>query len=67
MKIAVYVNEWQQIVKLKYKVVPGQEFTVTSKDETEQHEVSLGKTVALQVYADMTARNWKKRMVLRLK
>ena len=67
MKIAVYVNEWQQIVKLKYKVVQGQEFTVISKDETVEHKVSLGKTVVLQVYADMTARNWKKRMVLRLK
>jgi exoribonuclease R len=63
-KLSIYVPDWQLTVKLRYKTGPGA--TLLSKDEKTQHQVSLGQMVTLQYHADMTARNWKKRIVLRL-
>lgn len=64
-KITIYVPTWQLTVKLRYKTgaTPSE---VISKDETTKHTVHIGKHVTLNYYADMTARSWKKRMVLRL-
>jgi exoribonuclease R len=63
--IAVYVSEWSLIVKLHY--TPGPEpDTVVSKDETQVFAIKEGQQVVLAYSADLKARSWKKRMVLRL-
>lgn len=64
-KLTIYVPTWELTVKLRYKTGATPDI-VMSKDETTQHTVHIGKHVTLSYYADMTARSWKKRMVLRL-
>lgn len=66
IKLSIYVNEWQQIIKVKYTASPDQPETIVSKDETTRHRVSIGQHISLEYFADITARNWKKRMVLRI-
>lgn len=64
-KLSIYVPEWQLTVKLRYTTGPHPN-TIVSKDEKTTHVIALGQQVTLNYYADMTARNWKKRMVLKL-
>lgn len=67
-RLSIYVPAWELSVKLRYKTKSQMQdkVTVISKDETTEHTVALGQTVTMDYRADMTARNWKKRMVLRL-
>jgi hypothetical protein len=64
-KLSIYVSDWQLMVKLRYKTgnAPNE---VISKDEKNSHTIHEGQLVTLTYHADMTARNWKKRMVIRL-
>ena len=66
IKLSMYVNDWQQVVKIKYNTSPEGPDTIVSKDETTKHRVSIGQHISLQYFADISARNWKKRMVLRI-
>jgi exoribonuclease R len=66
IKVSIYVNEWQQVVKIKYSASPEEPDTIVSKDEKTKLRVSIGQSVAVHYYADMTARNWKRRMILRI-
>lgn len=69
-RLTIYVPDWQLTVKLRYKTLAlpnGTAVTVISKDETAEYTVAVGQLVTLDYRADMTARNWKKRMVLRLR
>jgi len=63
--IAVYVDTWSLIVKLHYTPGPTPD-TVMSKDETQVFAIAEGMHVMLSYSADLKARSWKKRMVLRL-
>ena len=71
-RLSIYVPAWQLTVKLRYKTKKQsqeqsqEQLTVISKDETTEHTVAVGQTVTLDYRADMAARNWKKRMVMRL-
>jgi len=64
-KLSVYVQAWSLVVKLHYTSGPCPD-QVVSKDERTIHTVVVGQRVALNYSADLTARSWKKRMVLRL-
>jgi exoribonuclease R len=64
-KLSIYVPQWQLTVKLHYTTGPNPN-TIISKDEKTTHTIALGQQVKLNYHADMTARNWKKRMVIRL-
>ena len=66
IKLSVYVNEWQQVVKIKYNGSPDEHDTIVSKDEKTKLTISIGQSVAVHYFADMTARNWKRRMILRI-
>jgi exoribonuclease R len=66
IKLSVYVNEWQQLVKIKYIASPDEPDTILSKDEKTKLTISIGQSVAVHYFADMTARNWKRRMILRI-
>jgi exoribonuclease R len=66
IKLSVYVNEWQQVVKIKYIASPDEPDTIVSKDEKTKLTISIGQSVAVHYFADMTARNWKRRMILRI-
>jgi len=65
VKLAVYVPTWSLVVKLHYSPGPSPD-TVVSKDERTVHTVVVGQQVTLAYSADLKARSWKKRMVLRL-
>jgi len=68
-RLSIYVPAWELTVKLRYKTLlqkSQDQVTVISKDETTEHTVAVGQTVLMDYRADMTARNWKKRMVVRL-
>jgi exoribonuclease R len=65
IKLHIYVPTWQLVVKLTYAAGPD-ENTVITKDEKTVHEVAIGLRVLLSYHADMTARSWKKRIILRL-
>jgi hypothetical protein len=64
-KLSIYVPVWMLVVKLRYKTgeTPN---TIISKDEKTTRVVHIGQQVTLTYHADMTARNWKQRMVIRL-
>ncbi len=64
-KLSIYIEAWQLIVKLRYTSVESPN-NIISKDEKTTHTVHPGQHVEIAYYADMTARNWKKRMVMRL-
>ena len=64
-KLSIYVADWQLMVKLRYKTGDSPN-TIVSKDEKTTHKIQEGQIVTLTYHADMTARNWKKRMVIRL-
>ena len=64
-KIHVFVKLWALTVKLKYLTGP-EPNTVISKDEKTMYTIQIGQQIDLAYYADMTARAWKRRMVLRL-
>jgi len=64
-KISIYIPVWQLVVKLKYTTGPDPN-TVISKNTLEIYTVVEGETVTLNYYADMTARSWKKRIILKL-
>jgi hypothetical protein len=66
IKLSVYVNEWQQVVKIKYIASPDEPYTILSKDEKTKLTISIGQSVTVHYFADMTARNWKRRMILRI-
>jgi hypothetical protein len=63
-KISLHVPAWSLIVKIKSKTGPNN--TIVSRDETATKTIELGQKVTLSYYSDMTARNWKRRMVLSL-
>ena len=65
VKLSVYVPSWSLVVKLHYATGPSPG-TVMSKDEKTVNTVCLGQHVVLSYNADLKARSWKKRMVLRL-
>lgn len=64
-KLSIYVPLWSLSVKLRYKRGHSPN-TLISKDEKTTHTIHEGQLVTLTYHADMTARNWKKRMVIRL-
>jgi exoribonuclease R len=64
-KIHVFVKQWSLTVKLKY-LTGSEPNTVISKDEKTMYIVQIGQQIKIAYYADMTARAWKRRMVLRL-
>lgn len=64
-KLSIYVPQWQLTVKLRYTTGQNPN-TIISKDEKTIHTIALGQQVTMNYHADMSARNWKKRMVLRL-
>lgn len=64
-KITVYVPSWHLLVKLRY-ATGTESNTIISKNTQEIHTIKLGQVVNLSYYADMTARSWKKRMVIKL-
>jgi hypothetical protein len=64
-KLSIYVEAWKLMVKIKYK--QGLEKgTILSKDETVTMGVSLGQTVTINYYSNLTARCWKRRIVMKL-
>jgi len=63
-KISLHVPAWSLIVKIKSKTAGKN--TIVSRDETATKTIELGQKVTLSYYSDMTARNWKRRMVLSL-
>lgn len=65
VKLSFFVPEWQLIVKTKYN--KGTEpNTVISKDETVCLETVVGSNYRLSYHADLRARSWKRRIILRL-
>ena len=64
VKISLHVPAWNLIVKIKSKTAGTN--TIISRDETASKTIELGQKVTLSYYSDMTARNWKRRMVLSL-
>ena len=64
-KLSIYVAQWAVIVKMKYKRGPDPK-TVLSKDELSVIPVSLGEIVHISYHSNLTARCWKRRMVLKL-
>ena len=64
VKISLHVPAWNLVVKIKSKTAGTN--TIISRDETASKTIELGQTVTLSYYSDMTARNWKRRMVLSL-
>ena len=64
-KLAVYVKEWSVLVKLKYKF-GSEDGTVLSKDEKTNIKVDVGQTVNMEYNSNLTARAWKRRILLRL-
>jgi hypothetical protein len=65
VKLSFFVPEWGLIVKTKYNKGLG-ENTVVSKDETMCLEAIVGSNYRLSYHADLRARSWKKRVILRL-
>lgn len=65
VKLSFFVPEWQLIVKTKYNkgVEPN---TVVSKDETVCLETAVGANYRISYHADLRARSWKRRIILRL-
>ena len=65
VKLSFFVPEWQLIVKTKYNkgIEPD---TVISKDETVCLKTVVGANYCLSYHADLRARSWKRRIILRL-
>ena len=57
--------QWGIIVKTKYKKGV-EENTVVSKDETLCATTVIGADYCISYHADLRARSWKKRVILRL-
>lgn len=65
VKLSLFVPDWGLVVKIVYKK-GSSSGTVVSKDETVTHTVCLGTEYELSYRADLRARCWKRRMILRL-
>jgi hypothetical protein len=65
VKLSFFVQEWGLIVKTKYRKGIG-ENTVVSKDEALTVVTVVGNNYILSYHADLRARSWKKRVILRL-
>lgn len=64
-KLSIYVEAWKLMVKIKYK--QGLEKgTILSKDETVTMGVSLGQIVTINYHSNLTARCWKRRIIMKL-
>jgi len=64
-KLSFYVPEWGIVVKTVLK--KGDNDTVLTKDETTVIAINMGQEYTLVYRADLRARCWKKRLILRLK
>lgn len=64
-KLSIYVENWKLMIKIKYKKGP-EPNTVMSKDETTLINVSIGQSVTINYHANLTARSWKRRIVMKL-
>jgi hypothetical protein len=65
VKLSFFVPEWGLVVRTKYN--KGVDLnTVVSKDETLCVEIAVGSNYRLSYHADLRARSWKKRVILRL-
>ena len=64
-KISIYVPDWQLVIKVKYTagLEPN---TIISKNTQEIYTIHEGQNVNLKYYFDMTARSWKKRLIIKL-
>ena len=65
VKLSFFVPQWGIIVKTKYKKGL-EENTVVSKDETLCATTVIGANYCISYHADLRARSWKKRVILRL-
>lgn len=64
-KLSFYVPEWGLVVKTVLK--KGDKDSVLTKDETTVIPIVMGQEYTLLYRADLRARCWKKRLILRLK
>ena len=63
-KLILYVPSWELLVRLRYNQLD--DGSLISKDERDKFNISEGQQVTLAYTANLTARTWKKRMVLRI-
>lgn len=63
-KVILYVPAWQLVVRLRY--TQQADGSLLSKDERQQFIVKVGDQLTLAYTSNLTARSWKKRMVLTL-
>lgn len=64
-KLIVYVPDWKQVLKLKYKNGP-EINTFITKDEKNVFNVQIGQSIAISYHVDLKARSWKRRLVINI-
>jgi len=62
MKIILYIPQWKRTISTTYKYLS--EYTVLSRDETVEIDVTDFREVEVQYTCNMNARNWKERMII---
>lgn len=63
-KVITYVPSWQLLVRLRY--TQQADGSLLSKDERQKFHIKVGDQITLAYTTNLTARSWKKRMVLAL-
>jgi hypothetical protein len=66
MKIRLYVPVWRRMVSAIYRMGSQGADTILSRDETKEVEVPLYGSVMITCTYNLTLRNWKERVILRV-
>ena len=62
IKIKLYVPEWKRMISTRYRALSPH--TALSRDETQEIDITLYRTVQIQCAFSPHARNWKERVVI---